>query len=220
MYIGHFAVGLAAKKVAPRPSLGTYFMAASFLDLLWPVFLLLGIERVEIDPGNTVFTPLSFVYYPFSHSLLMAAVWALVFSFVYYRIRKDTTVALWLWVAVFSHWILDLITHRADLPLYPGGDTVVGFGLWNSLVGTIFVEGGIFLGGIFIYLRATKPKDTTGTVAFWALIIFLFATYMADIFGPPPPSPKFLAWFSPFAWLLVLWGYWIDRHRSAAIAAQ
>src|SRR5262245_28770599 len=106
MFIGHFAVGFAAKRAAPRASLGTYVAAAVFLDVLWPVFLLLGIEKVRIDPGNTAVTPLDFVSYPWSHSLLMAAVWSLVFAGVHYGIRRDPFTAKVLGSVVFSHWIL------------------------------------------------------------------------------------------------------------------
>ena len=80
MFIGHFGVGLGAKKAAPSISLGTLFLAAQFLDLLWPTFLLLGWERVKIQPGMTVMTPLNFTHYPLSHSLLMACIWGVLFG--------------------------------------------------------------------------------------------------------------------------------------------
>ena len=84
MFIGHFGVGFAAKKVAVKPSLGTLFLAAQFVDLLWPLLLLLGLERVQIDPGNTVVTPLDFIRYPISHSLLAVIIWGLIFGGIYY----------------------------------------------------------------------------------------------------------------------------------------
>jgi hypothetical protein len=90
MFIGHFGVAFAAKKVAPQTSLGTLILAAQFLDFLWPLFLLLGIEQVRIAPGITRVSPLDFTDYPISHSLLMATVWAVVFSGVYYAQRRST----------------------------------------------------------------------------------------------------------------------------------
>jgi membrane-bound metal-dependent hydrolase YbcI (DUF457 family) len=218
MFLGHYAVALASKRAATKPSLGTYFMAASFLDLLWPVFLLLGIERVQIDPGNTVVTPLNFTDYPYSHSLLMTIVWSTLFAGTYYFIRKNAKGAMLLWIAVASHWVLDAITHRPDLPLYPGSDVFIGFALWNSLTGTIVVEFGMYVAAVLLYLNATTSKNKTGTIAFWSLVVFLAISYFMNIFSPaPPPSAGFLAWFSPIAWLFVLWASWIDRHRIATL---
>jgi membrane-bound metal-dependent hydrolase YbcI (DUF457 family) len=215
MFIGHYAVALASKKAATKPSLGTYFMAVSFLDLLWPLFLLLGLEHVEIEPGNTVVTPLNFTDYPYSHSLLMTIVWSTLFAGIYYAVRRDSKGAVWLWIAAGSHWVLDAITHRPDLPLYPGSDVLIGLALWNSLAGTIIIEFGMYVASIFLYLKTTTAKDKTGTIAFWSLIVFLAVSYFMNVFSPaPPPNAEFLAWFSPVAWLFVLWAYWIDRHRE------
>src|SRR3989339_1594487 len=120
MFIGHYAVALAAKKGAPKASLGTLFIAAQLVDLLWPLFLLLGLEHVKIDPGNTAITPLNFNDYPLSHSLLMSIVWSLLFGGVYYLIKRNKKTSVILGLCVFSHWVLDFITHRPDLPLAPG----------------------------------------------------------------------------------------------------
>ena len=123
MFIGHFAVALGAKKAAPKVSLGTLIMAAQFVDLLWPIFLLLGIEHVRINPGDTAYTPLDFYDYPVSHSLLTGIGWAIVFGAVYYAIRRSARNAWILAACVLSHWLLDLIVHRPDLPLVPGVKT-------------------------------------------------------------------------------------------------
>ena len=134
MFIGHFGIGLGAKKISPKPSLATFFFASQFIDLLWPILLLLGIEHVEIDPGNTVVTPLNFIDYPFSHSLAGVLFWSLVVGGGYYLLKKDRRNSIIVGLLVLSHWILDLFTHRPDLLLMPGGDTYVGMGLWNSMV--------------------------------------------------------------------------------------
>ena len=213
MFIGHFGVGLATKKISPKPSLGTLFIAAQFIDLIWPFLILFGIEKVKIDPGNTAFTPLDFIYYPFSHSLIAAIFWALLFGLIYYLIRKNKKAAIVLALLVISHWILDLITHRPDLPLYPGSNIFLGLGLWNSIVGTVIVEGLIFLGGIYLYLKTTKAKNKVGTYALWGLFIFLIIIYVMNLTGSPPPDAKAIGYVGLSQWLIVLWGYWIDRNR-------
>ena len=170
MFIGHFGTGLAAKKVAPQTSLGTLIFAAQFIDLLWPMLLLLGLERVEVDPGSTVVSPLNFVHYPISHSLLGVLIWAVLFGGIYFLIKKNGKNAFWLGTLVVGHWLLDLFAHRPDLLLVPWSETRVGFGLWNSLVGTIVVEGFIFLGGAYLYMKSTRAKNRRGSYGLWVFL--------------------------------------------------
>ena len=216
MFIGHFATGLAAKKVTQKPSLGTLFIAAQFIDLLWPVLLIFGLESVVVDPGNTVVTPLNFTNYPISHSMIAVLLWAFLFGGVYYMIKKDKMASIWLGVLVFSHWLLDFLTHRPDLPLIPGLVQIkVGLGLWDSLAGTLIVELGLFGLGIYLYLSATKAKNKTGVYAFWSLIVFLLIIYTGNIIGPPPPPDTFaIGMLGLSQWLLVIWAYWIDYNRE------
>lgn len=213
MFIGHFAVGLAAKKLTPKTNLATNFIAVQFLDLLWPPFLLLGLERVEIEPGNTTVTPLNFISYPYSHSLMMTAIWATLVAGIYFLVRKEKRGAVVLWFAVLSHWILDVITHRPDLPLTTSNTSFLGFGLWNSVATTIIVEGFLFAVGIY-YTRTTKPKNKKGTIALWSLVVFLSVMYLMNLFGPPPPSTDAIAWAGLSMWLFVLWAWWIERNRE------
>ncbi len=218
MFIGHYALGLGAKKVSPKPSLGTYIMAVSFLDLLWPLFLLLGIERVHIMPAAaSPFERLEFIYYPYTHSLLMTVVWATLFAGVYYIIRRDSRVALLLWFGVASHWALDFIVHRPDLPLTPGSGVLVGLGVWDSAQATLIIEGVMFAAGIYFYLRATRAKDKTGIFAFWGLIAFILLAYASSLMGPPPPDTNMIGWFGLLGWLGVAWGYWANRHRESRV---
>jgi len=219
MFLGHFGLGLAAKRASPGTSLGTLWMAAQFLDLIWPIFLLLGIERVEIDPGNTVVTPLDFVSYPLSHSLLGAAGWAFLFAGLYWLLRRKGVGTLVVLLLVLSHWFLDAIVHRPDLPLYPGSSRMIGFGLWNSRSATLLVEGVLFFWGLAMYRRATRPRDAIGTYAFRTLIIFLVLIYLMNLLGPPPPDSHMLALMALAQWLIILWAYWVDRHREPAIPA-
>jgi membrane-bound metal-dependent hydrolase YbcI (DUF457 family) len=214
MFIGHYAVALAARRAAPEVSLGTLFLACELVDGVWPAFLLLGIEQVEIRPGDTAFTPLAFVHYPWTHSLLMCAVWALALGAAYRLVRPDTRAAVLVGMVVLSHWMLDAIAHRPDLPLVPGGEARIGLGLWNSIPGTLIAEGALFAAALVLYLRFTRARDRTGIVAFWALIAFLVVAYLGAAFGPPPPSVQALAWTGLAGWIFVPWGYWIDRHRE------
>jgi len=212
MFIGHFAVGLAAKRVAPRTSLGTLFAAAQLLDLVWPVLVLAGLETVRIDPGNTAFTPLDFVSYPWTHSLLLVLLWAAAFALAY-RWRRDYARGAWVVGAlVVSHWLLDLVTHRPDLPLAPGA-AKVGLGLWNSVAATLVVEGALFAAGVYLYATGTRARTRTGRVALWALVLFLIGIYAANM-GPPPPSARAIGAAGLLMWLFIPWAVWIDRNRA------
>ncbi len=212
MFVGHLAVGFGGKAAARGASLGTLFMAAQFIDLLWPTLLLIGLETVAIQPGITRVTPLDFVDYPITHSLLAVIGWAVLFGAVYFLARRYRVGALTVGAAVLSHWLLDFITHRPDLPLYPGGARV-GLGLWNSLWGTLGVELTLFAIGVWLYARTTRATDRMGSFGFWALVAFLLLIYFGNVFGEPPPSVTALAWVAQSQWLIIAWGYWLDRHR-------
>jgi hypothetical protein len=215
MFIGHFAVGFASKRFAPQTSLGTLIAAAALLDLLWPVFLLLGWEQVRIVPGNTAFTPLDFVSYPISHSLVCAVGWATLFAVLYYILKRYRAGAFVIWIGIVSHWVLDFVTHRPDLPLYPGGPRV-GLGLWNSILATVIVEGLMYAAGVWIYLRVTRAKDGMGRWGLWSFVVAVAALYVANIFSPAPPDVRMLAIVAiPFTWILIFWAGWADRHREA-----
>jgi membrane-bound metal-dependent hydrolase YbcI (DUF457 family) len=213
MFLGHYAVALGAKRAAPKTSLGTLFLAAQFIDLLWPVLLLLGFEHVRLDPGNTAVTPLDFYDYPITHSLTGVLVWAVVVGSVYFAIRLSWKSALVVAGAVVSHWVLDLIVHRPDLPLTFSGTTKVGFGLWNSLPITLVLELGLLAAGTLIYLRATRAVDRIGTYGLYALLLILTGIYCANLFGPPPPDVRMIGIAGNASWLFVLWAAWVDKHR-------
>jgi hypothetical protein len=213
MVIGHYAVGMVAKRYAPRTSLGTLIAAGAFLDLLWPVFLLLGIEIVQVTPGVTAVTPLTFVSYPWSHSLLMAAVWGALFAFGYFVARRYVPGAIALAALVVSHWVLDVIMHVPDLPLVPWGGPYLGLGLWHSLPLSMAVELILFAAGVATYLRSTRSRDSQGAWGLAGLILFMLMIYGAALFGPPPPSASAVAWSDMGQWLVVALAAWVDRHR-------
>jgi membrane-bound metal-dependent hydrolase YbcI (DUF457 family) len=215
MFIGHFAVGFAAKRFAPRTSLGWLLAAPLFLDLIWPVFVLAGIEVVRIDPGNTAFTPLDFVSYPWSHSLLMTVVWSVILAGLYQATTRYWPGTIVIAVGVASHWLLDFLTHRPDLPLVPGVPTKVGLGLWNHVFATVGVEVIMLAVGVALYARATRPATRVGSVGFWAFLALVALLYAGAVYGEPPPNPTALALTGLGAWLFVVWAAWFDRNRVA-----
>jgi hypothetical protein len=214
MFLGHYGVAFAAKRVAPRTSLGALTFAAQFLDELWPILLLVGVEQVRIVPGLMAANPLDFVYYPYSHSLLMAIVWGILIGGAYFLMRRYGRGGWIMGLLVVSHWVLDLPMHRPDLPLWPGASSPkVGWGLWNSIPATYVIEFAIYAIGIAIYLRATRARDRIGSWGLWAYILVLAILYVMSN-GSPPPSERALAWSALGIWLFVPWAWWVDKHRE------
>jgi hypothetical protein len=215
MFIGHYAVGLASKKLAPRASLGVLVAAPILLDLLWPIFLLLGWEHVSVEPNLNPFLRFSFDSYPISHGLVAGAGWATLFAALFYGFTRYGTGAMVIWIGVISHWVMDYIVHRPDLPLYAGGSRMFGLGLWNHRWDTIAVEAALFAVGIWIYLRQTQAKDKVGVYAFWGFVIVLLLAYAGAAFGPPPPaSVKKIAIATLCTAVLIPWAWWLDSHRE------
>ncbi len=213
MFIGHFAVGFASKRMAPRASLGVLIAAPLLLDLLWPIFLLLGWESVRIDPGNTAFTPLVFDSYPISHSLVTSIGWALLFALSYWSLTRDRRAAWVIGLGVASHWVLDFVTHRPDMPVAPGGAARLGLGLWNSVPATIVVEGLMFAAGVWIYRATTLARDRIGHYGFVSLVALLIVLYADAAQGSPPPSVQVLKTVSLGIWMFPFLAAWVDRHR-------
>jgi membrane-bound metal-dependent hydrolase YbcI (DUF457 family) len=220
VFLSHFAVGLAAKRAAPAVSLGTLILACQFADIIWPNLVLLGVEQLAIVPGITAATPLDFISYPYSHSLVALVLWGVVLAAVYRVLRGQSAATISLIViggVVVSHWFLDVASHRPDVPLLPGSGPKLGFGMWHSIPLTLVVEFSMLAAGLRIYLGSTAPRDRTGTLALWTMVGALIVVYLASVLGPPPPSPEAVAWSAEAMWLFVLWGYWIDRHRVARV---
>jgi hypothetical protein len=214
MFLGHFGLAFAAKKAAPKTSLGTLVFAAQFADLLWPVLLLLGIEQVRIVPGILPASPFDFTSYPISHSLVAQLGWGALLGLIYFAIRRNGRSAMLVGGLVPTHWVLDFIAHRPDMPIYPGGPKY-GLGMWNSIPLTISVEYVLFAAGIALYVSTTRAKDTAVNLALWSLVGLLGVVYPASMFGPPPPSVQALAWSAIAIWLTVPWAAWADRHRQS-----
>jgi hypothetical protein len=215
MFIGHFGIAFAAKRVAPRCSIGTTFVAAQLADLLWPILLLLGWEHVRIVPVRNPFLTLQFTDYPWTHSLLMEVALGIAFGAIYFAITRYGRGAVIVAALIPSHWILDVIVHVPDLPLTPGGSARFGLGLWRLPVATMVVEAIVFLVGVLVYARSTSARDRMGRYGLWSLVVFLIVLYVASTYGPPPPTVKALALAALIGWPLTLWPWWVDRHRAA-----
>jgi len=212
VFIGHFGAGFAAKRVASSVSLGTLFLAVQLADGLWPLLLLVGVEHVRITAGIMKLSPFDFYDYPISHSLLSLAGLGILLGGVYFVLRRSLRGAAVLAAGVVSHWFLDFLVHRPDMPVLPRGP-YLGLGLWNSVPATILLEVGIYGGGLALYVTATRPKDRTGIWALWTLVFLLFALWISTFFAPPPPGQIPVALSGIAMWLTIPWGYWIDRHR-------
>ncbi len=213
MFIGHDSFSFAAKRATPRISLGILVAAPNLLDLIWPIFLLLGIEHVRIAPGNTKMTPLDFYDYPWSHSLAMSVVWGVLFAGGYWLRTRYARGAIVIALLVVSHWVLDFITHAPDMPLWPGGPKV-GLALWNHPAAAVLIEAAMYIAGIAFYLHTTRAKDRTGTLSLWIFVITLAAIYISSLMGPAPPNVQAVAWMTLTLWLLPFWAAQIDRHRE------
>jgi hypothetical protein len=217
MFLGHFGLAFASKKAAPAVSLGMLVVAAQLADLLWPVLVLAGVERVAVSPGITAVTPLDFIAYPWSHSLVTLVAWGVVLGFGYAIVAHGgRRAALVIALLVVSHWFLDVLVHRPDMPIAPGDATKVGLGVWKSIPLTLALEIAIFAIGVGLYARITRARDAIGRWAFLGLVAFFLLAYAAAVFGPPPPSAQAVAWSCMSMWLIVVWAWWVDRHREAA----
>src|SRR5262245_27474644 len=214
MFVGHIAVGLAAKRLVPHVSLALLLVAAQFADLLWPVLVAVGVEQVRIDPGNTAFTPLDFVSYPYSHSLVLLIVWGVLLGVACrWLVPGARYVVAVIAALVVSHWVLDFVTHRPDMPLYPGGPRV-GLGLWNSIMATLIIELALFAVGVWIYVRTTEARDAIGGWGFAALAVFLAVTYAAAVGTAPPSIPALYISALVGGAFLTAWSWWADKHRA------
>jgi hypothetical protein len=209
MFIGHYGLALAAKRLAPGKSLGWNFIAAQLLDLLWAPAVLLGIEHVRIIPGFMSASPFDFYDYPWTHGLAMAAVW----SWFFYRVTKSRLLGM----LVFSHWVLDYFVHGPDLPLYRGGPKV-GLGLWNFRVGTVVVESALVMAGLAIYLNCTRAKNGLGRWGMMAFTLVLIAIEIGNVYGPPPPNVRAMAISGEVAYLAFAGiAAWLDRMRESGV---
>lgn len=213
MVLGHFAVGLASKRAAPKASLGALMAAPLLADLLWPIFLLLGWEQVQPVPGGKTFQVLSFTSYPWSHSLEMDLVWGVVFAGLYWAFTRYRAGAVVIGLGVVSHWVLDVIVHVPDMPLTTTGSARFGLSVWNSVPATLVIEYLLLAIGVWLYMKTTSPRDRVGRWSFGIFVGFIALFYAFSLTAAAPPSVRVLALMTLTLWLFPLWAWWFDRHR-------
>lgn len=219
MFVGHYSVSFAAKRAAPRLPLWLLFVAVQFVDVLWAIFVLLGIEKVRIVPGITAANPLDLYYMPYTHSLVGSLVWAAVAA-VGYRLWAGEASSrrgpLLVGAAVLSHWFLDLLVHRPDLPLV--GDALkVGFGLWNIPAAAFLLEVGLLVGGLLVYLGGTEGRSRAGRIGFWVFAVGMAAVQATVFVGAPPPSDVAAAVTALVSYgVLAGVAAWLETKRVAA----
>jgi hypothetical protein len=214
MLVGHFAVGLAAKRIGPAISLGTLVLAAMLADLLWCILMFAGVEHVQFKPGIGAANYFVASDIGISHSLLMDGLWAALLAAAYFLKRHSSRGAWVIFGVVLSHWLLDWISHRPDMPLVPGVHKYFGLGLWSSIPAALIVEGGFWVFAVIVYAHATHPKTRTGVYGYWIVAAILTLAWYNNLAGPPPGHPQ-MAPVTSFLFfsLAVAWAYWINRLR-------
>ena len=216
MFVGHYGPSFAIRAVRPELPLWLTFLAAQLVDVAWALFVLAGVEKVRIVPGITAASPLDLYYMPYTHGLAMSLAWALAAGVVCKVLFNwpRWSLALWLAAAVFSHWLLDLLVHRPDLPLY-GDQAKVGLGLWNIPPVALALEVITLFGGLWLYLRRTTARNAVGRYGPTVFVVTMLVIQVATSAGPPPPSTAALAWSALGAYLgFALVAGWIDAQRS------
>jgi len=217
MFIGHYAAGLALKKFEKRASLGVLFLGVQFVDILFFPFVLLGIERINIIENYTQSTHFQLEYLPYTHSLLASVLWtAAAYALFRWVIVKNHAVALVVAFAVFSHWVLDLIVHTPDLPLWSDTSLKLGFGLWNNAIATYVLEATLLLGALWLYLRSTSATSTTGKYGMGLFAAFLLLINAGNIFGPLVSDSKamFAVAVLTAYFVFAALAFWLDKKRS------
>jgi hypothetical protein len=217
MFVGHYAASLALKKFEKRASLGVLFLAVQFVDILFFPFVLLGIERINLVENFTQSTHFELEYLPYTHSLLAFVIWSgIAYALFRWVVVKNHSVAVVVALAVFSHWLLDLLVHTPDLPLASDATTKLGLGLWNNAIATYTLEAGLLILGLWLYLRSTKAATSVGKYGMGVFVGFLLLVNAANIFGPPMVDSKLgLAVFALTSYFLfAAVAFWLDRQRS------
>jgi membrane-bound metal-dependent hydrolase YbcI (DUF457 family) len=222
MFVGHYGVAFAARRVSPRLSLALLFLAVQFLDVLFAVFVLLEIEKLRIVHGFTAYNPYELYWMPYSHSLAGALVWSALTGWVFWvasrrlppKERRLASVVLA--GAVFSHFVLDLPMHTPDLPLWPGaGAPKIGLGLWNHRFAAIAAELVVLAAGGWIYLRGSRARSSLARIGTLAFATFLVVLTVATPFQPDPSSPRAFAAMALAAYLALAGvAGLVDRGRS------
>jgi hypothetical protein len=214
MFVGHYGPSFVAKRLDPAIPLWILFLAVQLLDVLWAVFIFLGVERLRIVPGFTRTNPLDLYYMPYTHGLPAALAWAASAALVYRLIAGSGRGGALVGAAVFSHWPLDYLVHRPDLPLYDNA-AKVGLGLWDYPYVTLALEGALLFGAMGLYFQASRPLTPRGRYSmpvFGAAILLMQA---GMLFSPPPPSDRAMATTALIAYAVLAAAIgWLERGRA------
>jgi hypothetical protein len=220
MFVGHYGPSFAIKSFQPHIPLWLLFIAVQLLDVGWSVLVFLGIEKVRIVPGITASNPLDLYYMPYTHSLVSALAWA-VAGIILCRLLlgvRDWSAGIWIGVAVFSHWVLDFLVHRRDLPLYDDA-AKVGLGIWNYPIIALSLEAFLLFGGMIMYLSRTRPLSTVGRLGPPTFGVLMLAIQGYIFFGPPPASPVAAAVTALVSYVVfAAVAHWLDRNRESTAA--
>lgn len=204
MFVGHYGPAFAGKAVAASVPLWVLFLAVQLVDVFWGVFIANGIEHVRIVPGFTEANALDLYDMPITHSLPGALAWSAAAGLVYaiWARRQKRLGGLVVGLAVFSHWLLDLLVHVPDLELWPGGPKA-GLGLWNNYPVALAVEAAVLLAGFLLYMRVTEAKGAIGRVWPWIFLVLLGLAEYANHAGPPPQSEAAFGYSAVVAFLVL-----------------
>jgi len=220
MFVGHYGPSFAIKSIQPAIRLWVLFSAVQLLDVGWSVLVFLGVEKVRIVPGITASNPLDLYYMPYTHSLVAALAWA-VAGIILCRLLlgiRDWAAGLWIGMAVFSHWVLDFLVHRRDLPLYDDA-AKVGLGIWNYPIIALCLEAFLLFGGMIMYLRRTRPLSTVGRLGPPVFGVVMLAIQGYIFFGPPPASQVAAAVTALVSYVVfAAVAHWLDWNRESTAA--
>lgn len=217
MFVGHYAAALALKKFEKRVSLGVLFLAVQFVDIVFFPLVLLGVERLNIIENFTSSTHFELEYMPFTHSLLATLFWSgAAYALFRWVLVKKNSVAVVIALAVFSHWVLDLIVHTPDLPLWSDASTKFGLGLWDHPVMTYALEAILLLGGLWLYLSSTSATSKTGKYGMAIFVLLLLLVNVLNIFGPLQGDSKLALSITAVTSYLIFASvaFWLDKKRT------
>jgi membrane-bound metal-dependent hydrolase YbcI (DUF457 family) len=217
MFVGHYAASLALKKFEKRASLGVLFLAVQLVDILFFPFVLLGIERINIVENFTDATHFELEYMPYTHSLVGSLFWAgVVYALFRWVFVKRESVALVIALAVFSHWVLDLLVHTPDLPVWNDASLKLGFGLWNNAVATYLLEATLLLAALWLYLRSTAATSKAGKYGMGIFVIVLLLVNIVNIFGPLHDDSRLALSVTALAayFIFAATAFWLDKKRD------
>ena len=217
MFVVHYAASLVLKRFEKRASLGVLFLAVQFVDIVFFPLVLLGIERLNVVENFTQSTHFELVYMPYTHSLVAFLIWSgLAYAIFRWIIVKSHSVAVVVALAVMSHWLLDVIVHTPDMPLWSDASLKLGFGLWNNAIATYVLEAALLLAGLWLYMRSTKAVTKTGKYGMGIFVVLLLLINIANIFGPLGNDSKLALAVSALTayFLFAAVAFWLDKNRS------